>query len=573
MDSSSASTSTTAARSCTRIAVDSQEGSEGPISGNDGAVTDQHQPSNGDHFPSSETPTSHITSTAFDERLDPWKNRNVRLCLAQCLMQGVADSIWSSVVLSAFLYSMADTAMHQKTNDNALVGVAGAVQGVAQLVSALPVGIVADVYGKAKVVAAGGGLMLVTIALSLWAVSSVMHNQDSVEDATRSYYWLVAALGLWGIVGGVSSGTTQALFADSIAKGNRSELYTWLQTTYLMASTAGPIVGIVLLLQFHGEAESWSLQKLYPVFVAGLSLEIPGAIAMFFYSDEHVVEDESDHDGQQRQVAPENVNDGLETPLVQPPEQETIVSTNNSAVTNTAHGSRAGDRSCLSKWGKASIPYILFLSSLVVSLGSGASVKYFPLFFKELGFHSAFVQGIYAVVAVFISGFSFVATSLSKRLGRIETTVLLDFIGISLLVYMTWLSRDVENLSHAKTYLIVAVYLFRTGIMNSTYPLLESVLMDNIPSNKRARWKSLESISAFGWTGSALLGGILADEHSYRFTFLITAFLQLTGAILLIPIQPFVESEESEVHHRAANEEAPSSTNSNDLTEPLLVEN
>ena len=89
------------------------------------------------------------------------------------------------------------------------------------------------------------------------------------------------------------------------------------------------------------------------------------------------------------------------------------------------------------------------------------------------------------------------------------------------------------------------VYVLRTGIMNSTYPLLESVLMDNVPSNGRARWKSLESISAFGWTGSALVGGILADDHSYRFTFAITAALQLFGGLILIPIQPFVESEES----------------------------
>ena len=47
--------------------------------------------------------------------------------------------------------------------------------------------------------------------------------------------------------------------------------------------------------------------------------------------------------------------------------------------------------------------------------------------------------------------------------------------------------------------LLVIVYLVRTGLMNCTYPLEESILMDFVPSDTRARWKSLDSISVFGW--------------------------------------------------------------------------
>ena len=36
--------------------------------------------------------------------------------------------------------------------------------------------------------------------------------------------------------------------------------------------------------------------------------------------------------------------------------------------------------------------------------------------------------------------------------------------------------------------------------------------MDFVPKNERARWKSLESVSQFGWCGSAVLGGYLADK-------------------------------------------------------------
>lgn len=51
--------------------------------------------------------------------------------------------------------------------------------------------------------------------------------------------------------------------------------------------------------------------------------------------------------------------------------------------------------------------------------------------------------------------------------------------------------------------------------MNCTYPLTESILMDTVPRDKRARWKSLESVTAFGWCGSAVIGGALADRYDY----------------------------------------------------------
>jgi len=79
--------------------------------------------------------------------------------------------------------------------------------------------------------------------------------------------------------------------------------------------------------------------------------------------------------------------------------------------------------------------------------------------------------------------------------------------------------------------------------------------MDFVPKDTRARWKSLESIAAFGWCGSAALGGILADKYSYSFTFLITAALQGTGTLmmaLLIPVVPIQEAEKKESEPKPA---------------------
>jgi len=486
---------------------------------------------------------------------NPWKNHNVILSLVLCVFCGTADSVWSSVVLSGFLLALAN-AMGKPKEGNTLVGSAEACQGLTQLLTALPVGVLADKWGKSKTVRLGGALMLITIAIHLWALVDVKHNaEDSTAAATRAYATQLVALALWGVVDGIAYGPSQALFADSIPTGRRSEMLTWLYTCYLLSSAIGPIVSIILF-STEKDAEAWSISELFPVFFVGLVLEIPAAILMFFFRDKYVVpestEETSESEEEQHQDDGANLltNSGDSNGTSNEPELCTEV--------QPESGDNNNDPLTIQPLSvhpmKAAIPYVLFVSSLVTSLASGASVKYFPLFFKELGFSSAAVQGIFLMVPIFISSFSFVAQKMGKKRGRIEATIWLSVIGISLLYFMTWLSRDVAPQDSAlesfwtqrpyRALLIVAVYLLRTGLMNCSYPLLESVLMDSVPSNQRARWKALESIAAFGWTGSALAGGVLSDSHSYQFTFSITATMQLCGGMLLFIIRPFVEAEE-----------------------------
>jgi MFS family permease len=508
---------------------------------------------------------------------NPWKNHNVILSLALCVVSGIADSIWSSVVLSGFLLALAGK-MGQSKEGNTLVGGAEAAQGLTQLITALPVGYLADTWGKSKTVRYGGIFMLMTIGLTLGALIDVKHHADeSTTAAKRSYIILVIALAFWGIISGIANGPSQALYSDSIRKGKRSEMLTWLFSCYLMSSTVGPIVSIVMILTVSAKAEEWSINEIYPVFLLGVILEVPAAILMLFFNDKYsVVEEEEEGTNNQEEPATDEEiaplhngaveENGLveESTEVTDHNQTTTVCTTETLPNTDATGTTDEPTSTLTVPNdkKYIIPYVLFASSLISSLGSGASVKYFPLFFKEVGFGSAAVQGIFLVVPVSISCFSFVAQEAGKRFGRVETSVASIVIGVSLLFLMTVLSHNlqqpqIEDVSTRenstpsslwdsnpyKAMLIVVVYLFRTGIINSSYPLLESILMDNVPSNQRARWKSLESIASFGWTGSALVGGILSDEHSYQFTFAITAWMQLASGLVLLIIQPYVERE------------------------------
>ena len=61
----------------------------------------------------------------------------------------------------------------------------------------------------------------------------------------------------------------------------------------------------------------------------------------------------------------------------------------------------------------------------------------------------------------------------------------------------------------------------------------------------RARWNSLDGVLIFGWSGSALLGGILVDKYGFDVTFRITALMQGIGACFLIPLAFLVPRSEA----------------------------
>lgn len=107
--------------------------------------------------------------------------------------------------------------------------------------------------------------------------------------------------------------------------------------------------------------------------------------------------------------------------------------------------------------------------------------------------------------------------------------------------------------------------------MNASYPLTQSILMDFVPKDERARWKSLDSVTMFGWCGSAALGGMVADRYDYTYTFLITAIIQSIGTAvwaLLLPLVP--RKEGSSVEGDEQGHDAQDGT-TQDNTSSLLV--
>ena len=74
---------------------------------------------------------------------------------------------------------------------------------------------------------------------------------------------------------------------------------------------------------------------------------------------------------------------------------------------------------------------------------------------------------------------------LSRRIGRVQALMCSKVAGCAAMVALVLLFHR----GASKFLVLVPVYLLRTSLMNGTYPIQESILMDCVPSEMRARWK------------------------------------------------------------------------------------
>eukprot|EP00299_Pterocystis_sp_00344_P012211 c5826_g1_i2.p1 GENE.c5826_g1_i2~~c5826_g1_i2.p1 ORF type:complete len:267 (+),score=49.40 c5826_g1_i2:617-1417(+) len=257
-----------------------------------------------------------------------------------------------------------------------------------------------------------------------------------------------------------------------------------------MASTLGPIVTVIVLEQSENK---WHLDQLRTIIFIGLGLQLLSAVFFFFFKS--------------------------------PPKTTTNTSEANNTATQHKH--------------HPAVPYIIFASSLVAALGSGMTVKFFSLYFKnDCHLSPSQVQIINSISPGMIVIFSVLNQKLSTYTGRVQAIVISRGAGVGCLLAMVFLQNH-----RGDWRVMVPIYIIRTALVNCSYPIEESILMDAVPQETRARWKSVESIASLGWSGSAALGGILADQHGYSFTFLITACLQAVSALLWLTLLPWVPKE------------------------------
>ena len=212
-------------------------------------------------------------------------NRNVVLSLVFVFTGGVASGVFGYAVLSAYLLGLTG-------GSNTSVGFAEGLQGIVQVVVALPCGWVADVYTRSLPLRVASVIGISFVGCTL----AVLH---AVPEA-RQFPFLCGCLGLLGAFQGAFSGSVEALFADSVPTARRSEFTTYKFMATALSSAGGPATSLFLFL-FLGD--TWTLQDLRFVFTIGCCLAIIPSFVLCFFSDRLALGAESD-------ALPEDEDDG-----------------------------------------------------------------------------------------------------------------------------------------------------------------------------------------------------------------------------------------------------------------------
>lgn len=518
-------------------------------------------------------------------------NWNVKLALWFTVVSTAARGVWAWVTLSLYLKSLTGSTFN--------VGLSEGIQGFIQALTAVVAGIYADKFRRDVGLRIAGAIGLLAIGATVAALiipdevlvghaignSTGSHVSDMARATDIRYAMISTALGLWGMYQGVWNTVMETIFADSIKTGDRSEFNTRKFMLLQAASIVGPIVAVVI---FSVTGNTWYHLTLRLVFVVGVLLCVPGALILFFFTDDEALGEESESHAVSRSAS--RRTDGSGSGASSTPDAGRSRSRDVSGQLDSVASSLAKYESHPTWCGMTAsrIPHIIIASDMISGLASGMTIKFFPLYFaKEVYLRPVSVQTIYIALPFFMIVVSKAGQKLSKRLGRVTTSILMSYIGSAALIGLfavefyaqwgcydcpqqhgttqmqctnntraedgvpecmwtsdhdSWTCEPIDCVLRDKWYVALGLYFFST-FQHCCRPLKKSILMDYTTKKTRGRWNSLDSVTRFGWSGSAVLGGYLIQNYSYGLTFLVTAFAQIVSATMLFALIPLMGSD------------------------------
>ncbi|SPQ93862.1 unnamed protein product (mitochondrion) [Plasmodiophora brassicae] len=404
-------------------------------------------------------------------------NANVALILVFNLLWSATRTLWETGNISALIFLLED-------RHKSYVGFAASVEGITQLVVAIPGGMLADRWRRDTVLRLAACLSVASLLFTAYAVHAC--------DLTLVYM----AMAAWGASYALNDAPMEALFADSTPTGLRADIFV---AKFVLMQVGRGIGSAVIALLFLVFGDVWEIHELQQVLYVGLALTVIPAVMQAFVSDDRSLNAESEATLSAGSVPLLSAGTKGHSNIVDPPR--------------------------LDRWVVTFVPATLAISDLMTALGAGATVKFFPLFFiEEFDMKPVEIGVIFAITPFACSLSSLGSAWVARRFGRINAIIIAHMTGTVLLVVFA---------ACTTVTLAVFVFILRAATMNSFKPLKRSVLMDIIPKKSRGTWNSLESVTIFSWTGSAAIGGIVVDQWGYRTCFLATAALY---AISCLPI-------------------------------------
>ncbi|RHY32235.1 hypothetical protein DYB32_002742 [Aphanomyces invadans] len=453
------------------------------------------------------------------------------------------------------------------------------IQGVVQMIAAIPGGWACDRFRRDTILKISSVLGVFCALLSVIAFYMVNNGRLSeccmiLRVAQGHLMMIYVAFGFWGIFCALQGPALEALFADSIPNGERSFPITIKHMLMNTAMVAGPGLCIIFFLIY---GDSWNLgtcvSGLQYVLIFGTIIGVPPLVLLYFFNDDLAYENYTqtctlkpralsfvDEDG----VLEFAVTDD-ETSLSKSPAKESsklLGASPKPAVTSTLTSeSVASPTSAITNentflcFGPRHVPYLLFFADFVICNGAGMTISFFPVFFQhDYGLTPSQVNILYFVQPLLIVVLSYFT---QRTIETVVATRIFATLCLGAMAFVTPLPVEIGlfllRCGDSSVAIPHVLLRHRSGFMRCSEPLRTSLLMDYVPQHLRGRWNSLEGLTQFTYSGSAVVGGYLIERHGYRFCFFITAVIYVVGVAIEGLLVPIIRS-----HHRRLQQQAKS---------------
>ncbi|NHJ85752.1 MAG: MFS transporter [Asgard group archaeon] len=419
-------------------------------------------------------------------------NYNVKLIFGYSALTSLGQGVWMYVALSMYIYIMAGEIEGGLWGlpDTVVLGLTSAASGITMTLFVFPAGFLADRFRRDTILKIAGVFGLTSLAFLAFG---------------NSFVYIFVSLFLFGIFNAFTNPSIQAIFADSVTSGYRSRIYSWVHLVNQGSNAIGPFLSAILFVIFGDE---WELGILKKVMFVGFAISILAILLLYFFKDKRSLGKES-----------ESIPDEIA--------QSTTEEENKSRLALKIDSTKA----------QKLIPMLLISANLIIGIGAGMTIKYFPIFFSlQYTMKPILMQIIMGITSLATGILALFSQKISLKLGRVQTIFLVQYIATACLAIIT---------IYPPLGILIPVFIMRGSFMNATQPLSQSILMDIIPKRRRGMWNSIQSI-AWGlfWNASALIGGFIVGEaNNFNLCFIITTFVYITGMIPLIIMMPLVGKE------------------------------
>ncbi|MCF2143334.1 MAG: MFS transporter [Candidatus Heimdallarchaeota archaeon] len=429
-------------------------------------------------------------------------NYNVKLTFSFYAISSLSRSMWMGSVLSLYINIFASGSDFFGLSENEILGITSAASGITMTLFVFPAGYFADKFRRDSILRLS---TFIGVAGLLFLILG------------KSIVFILVSMLLWGLFNAFVRPTLESIFADSVESGYRSKIYSWAHLIREVAMAIGPFLNIGL---FAIIGNNYNLSVLRKVMGIGFALSFVSIILLFLFKDDRALGKESEAIAEEVAAVNQEIKLGRLTQLD-------------------------------SKKAAKLIPYLLITGNVIIGIGAGMTIKYFPIFFKDIYLISPIaIQGIMGGTSLATGLLAVASQKASLKIGRVQTIFLAQYLATaSLLVIAIYPPLGV----------LIPFFIIRGSFMNAAQPLSRSILMDIIPKHNRGKWNSIEAI-AWGlfWNVSALVGGFLVGDNNYNLCFSITTFIYILGLVPIILLIPLVGKEREALERERKVENGPS---------------